>query len=141
MATLLHVACAPRADYTQGTACHSCGSEPVARSGGEEKTSLLGIASDAAPFDGRRSVAGGAFFFTPAKEQHKEQHVVIERRGEVVTFTLHPEARDILRVLCPNSKAFGQFVSRLLFEEERRQQDQRRLREQFHQLVDTVLVP
>jgi hypothetical protein len=63
------------------------------------------------------------------------------RRGEVVTFTLHPEARQLLRLMCPNSKRFGQFVSRLIFEEERRQQKQRRLREKFYEMVEEVLTP
>lgn len=66
--------------------------------------------------------------------------MVPERKGEPVTFTLHSEARHILRLMCPNRRAYGQYISRLLFEEERRQQEQRRLREQLHGLVEAVLV-
>jgi len=66
--------------------------------------------------------------------------VEFPRKGEPVTFTLHPEARAILHLMCPNHKAFGQYISRLLFEEERRQQEQRRLRAKLYEMVEEVLV-
>jgi hypothetical protein len=51
--------------------------------------------------------ANGDFFLAPAEERRVEY----PRKGEPVTFTLRPEARQYLRRRCPNSKAYGQYIS------------------------------
>ena len=60
------------------------------------------------------------------------------RKGKPSTFTLEPEALEVLRTLCPNTHAFGKFLSDLLHQEEARRVELRRLRRQLAAVADDL---
>ena len=60
------------------------------------------------------------------------------RKGKAATFTYEPEALEILRALCPNTHAFGKFLSDLLRQEEARRVELRRLRRQLAAVVEDL---
>jgi hypothetical protein len=61
------------------------------------------------------------------------------RKGKPCTYTFEHEALVILRTLCPNTQAFGKFLSDLLRQEEQRRIEARRLRHKLAALVDEDL--
>ena len=60
------------------------------------------------------------------------------RKSKPACFSFGPEALEILRVLCPNTKGFGQFLSDLLCQEEARRHELRRLRHQLAAVVEDL---
>jgi hypothetical protein len=63
------------------------------------------------------------------------------RRGKPKTMTLEYEAAEILERLAGHTKAYGQLVSHLLRQEERRRQEMRELRQRLTAMVEEGLVP
>lgn len=119
---LLHIALGQDVPYTVATDCHNCGCEPTAN----DKQAALWT---------RTRVA--AFFWRKKKDEPMENR----RKGIPCNWTYDAEALEILKVLCPRGKSYGQYVSRLLIEEERRLHEQRRLREQRLDVFEELAAP
>jgi hypothetical protein len=67
--------------------------------------------------------------------------VAIQRRGRPCNWTYDVEALEILKALCPRGKSYGQFVSRLIVEEERRQIEARKWRAKLAGVVEELAAP
>lgn len=60
------------------------------------------------------------------------------RRGKACNLTFEVEALDIMRTMCPNSKAFGKFLSDLIRQEEQRRIEARKWRGKLADVVEEV---
>jgi hypothetical protein len=53
-----------------------------------------------------------------------------------INVTIDKEAYELLRQQAPAKKAYGRFLSRLIYEHDARQQERQRLREQMRSLME-----